>query len=534
MVRHHEVSMSRTRWSLQASLAFLVMFVTLSGFYASGFLSFKHDKDWHFGDPGSSLKTSSVSRKVASTQLKVGKAMEEIQVKLGQSPAESLEEALYQLRSEHKKSSILLLEVAATLDIVQTYLLIKDLHPSFQAMASNLPKPDSLNGTTSTNSTIEQQAIKTAAEQKSDPASVVRSETTKVDMADPMTGEDEEKEEGEWAEEDELQSEKDPLVEYFEIEEIKKYIRSKYNRLGRKNFMGANATYASIGHACVSKKFELEQYMEYDVGEYCSDDWPLGQKLMVHGCDPLPRRRCFVRGPKIYTKPLPINESLWKLPDDRNVRWDNYICKSFGCLAGPNRKGFFKCGECFDLQGHEKPKWTEVTNTSTDADFMLEEVLQMKPGEIRIGLDFSVGVGTFAARMREHNITVASATLNLGAPFNELIALRGLLPLYLSPNQRLPFFDNTLDIIHTTLFLDGWIDHQLLDFILFDWDRCLRPGGLLWIDRFFSKKEDMDDYLYYFEQLRYKRWKWVVTPKVDKDDGELWFSAVLEKPPRPF
>ncbi|KAJ3686212.1 hypothetical protein LUZ61_015376 [Rhynchospora tenuis] len=156
-------------------------------------------------------------------------------------------------------------------------------------------------------------------------------------------------------------------------------------------------------------------------------------------------------------------------------------------------------------------------SSNLTSDFLIQDILGLKPGEIRIGLDFSVGTGTFAARMRDFNVTIISATINLGAPFSEMIALRGLVPLYLTVNQRLPFFDNTLDIIHTTRFLDGWIDIVLLDFILYDWDRVLRPGGLLWIDSFFCLKEDIDDYLEVFNMLRYKKHKWVVVPKIDKD-----------------
>lgn len=326
-----------------------------------------------------------------------------------------------------------------------------------------------------------------------------------------------------------------PLADFFFIEEVRKYITVKENRLGKKNFLGANGTFPSIGHACFSMKEELEEYMGYDIGDYCKDDWNIAQKLMVHGCDPLPRRRCFARAPKYYQKPFPINESLWKLPDDRNVRWSHYQCKNFTCLANNRtRKGFFKCSECFNLTSHEFPRWMQVQNSSNNPDFLIADVLSIKPGEIRIGLDFSIGTGTFAARMREFNVTIVSATINLGAPFSETIALRGLVPLYLAINQRLPFFDNTLDLIHTTRFLDGWIDLQFLDYVIFDWDRVLRPGGFLWIDSFFCTRSDLDGYLYIFLQLRYKKHKWVVSPKLDKDDKEVFFSAVLEKPPRPF
>lgn len=361
----------------------------------------------------------------------------------------------------------------------------------------------------------------------------------RVRPAQPMGAEQVEEREGEVEEEEEdelaeKEREKAPLVNFFMTEEMRKYLTIKDNRNGRKNFMGANVTVGAIGHACVAMKSEVEEYMEYDVGDLCKDDWPLAQRLMVHGCDPLPRRRCLARAPPLFQQPLPINQSLWLLPDNRNIRWARYACRNFQCLQNGTRKGFSKCSNCFNLDGHEAARW--VTNTSSSrADFLIRDILNLKPSQIRIGLDFSVSVGTFAARMLEHNVTIVTSTLNLGAPFNELIALRGLIPLYISINQRLPFFDNTLDLIHTNLFLDGWIDLQFLDFVVFDWDRVLRPGGLLWIDKFFCHHKDLDDYLHIFLQLRYKQLKWVVAPKYDKlVKDQLFFSAVLEKPPRPF
>ncbi|KAJ4823418.1 hypothetical protein Tsubulata_025582 [Turnera subulata] len=319
----------------------------------------------------------------------------------------------------------------------------------------------------------------------------------------------------------------EPLINTFVVEEIRKYITPRENRVGKINFYGTERIYNTIGHACVMVKKELEEYMDYDVGSFCKDDWNLAQKLMVNGCDPLPRRRCLTRASRVYQRPYPMNESLWKLPDGRNVRWANYQCGNFQCLASKNpKRGYSKCTGCFEMD-KEKLKW--VTNSSLPVDFLISNVLAIKPGEIRIGLDYGVGTGTFAARMREHNVTIVSTALNLGAPFNELIALRGLIPLYITLNQRLPFFDNTLDLIHTAGFMDGWIDLLLMDFILFDWDRILRPGGLLWIDRFFCKRQDLDDYMYMFLQFRYKKHKWVVYAK---SNDEVYFSALLEKPPR--
>ncbi|XP_042425477.1 probable methyltransferase At1g29790 [Zingiber officinale] len=317
-----------------------------------------------------------------------------------------------------------------------------------------------------------------------------------------------------------------PLINFFTVEETRKYITGKGNKDGKLSVYGTNRTYNTIGHACVLMRKELEEYMDYDMGSYCKDDWNLAQKLMLGGCDPLPRRRCLAPASNLYQKPLPINMSLWTMPDDRNVRWSNYKCRDFKCLSSRSpRRSFSKCIGCFEFE-KEKLRW--VSNVSL-ADFLIADVLAVKPGEIRIGLDVSVGTGSFAARMREWNVTIVSTSLNLGAPFSETIALRGLIPLYVTLNQRLPFFDNTMDLIHSSVFLDGWIDLQLLDFILFDWDRVLRPGGLLWLDKFFCSRKDLDDYIYMFLQFRYKKHKWVISFK-SKD--EVYLSALLEKPPR--
>ncbi|XVF20837.1 hypothetical protein REPUB_Repub12eG0037400 [Reevesia pubescens] len=198
------------------------------------------------------------------------------------------------------------------------------------------------------------------------------------------------------------------------------------------------------GLPCPSMASNVDRFMSYRIYRTCPDDWDVAQKLMLSGCDPLPRR-CFSNTPPRY-------------------------------------------------------------------------------GEIRIGLDFSPTTGTFAALMRERNVTIAS--------FNEVITLRGLLPLYLSIGSRLPFFDNTLHIIHSTLFLDGWIGIELLQFVLFDWDRVHRPKGLLWVDRFFCKRDDLKIYLDEFSRLDYRKLLWRVVPKTDKLEDEFYFSAVLEKPPR--
>ncbi|KAI3781475.1 hypothetical protein L2E82_11490 [Cichorium intybus] len=102
----------------------------------------------------------------------------------------------------------------------------------------------------------------------------------------------------------------DPLINDFVTEDIRKYITPKETRVGKKNIYGIDEIYNTIGHGCVSMKKELEEYMDYDIGLFCKDDWNIAQNLMIKVCDPLPKRRCLTRASKLFQKPYPINETL--------------------------------------------------------------------------------------------------------------------------------------------------------------------------------------------------------------------------------
>lgn len=153
-------------------------------------------------------------------------------------------------------------------------------------------------------------------------------------------------------------------------------------------------------------------------------------------------------------------------------------------------------------------------------------------GSIRIGLDIGGGSGSFAVRMKERNVTIITTSMNFNGPFNSFIAARGVVPLYMSISQRLPFFDNTLDIVHSMHVLSNWIPTTLLHFVLFDVYRVLRPGGLFWLDHFFFVEEQMEEYLPLIESIGFEKVKWEVGRKLDRGPElrEMYLSAVLEKP----
>lgn len=293
-----------------------------------------------------------------------------------------------------------------------------------------------------------------------------------------------------------------------------------------------SAIYASIGGGCLKHKQDLAKYMSYDVGGECPADDVFAQTLMLKGCEPLPRRRCHPRSPANYADPAPLPGSLWATPPDTSITWDPYTCKNYTCLIERKKfPGSYDCKDCFDLQGREKTRWL---SDNGGLDFGMDEVLAAKPpGSIRIGLDVGGGSGTFAARMRERNVTIVTTSMNFDGPFNSFIASRGLIPMHVSISQRFPFFENTLDIVHSMHVLSNWIPDPMLEYALYDIYRVLRPGGLFWLDRFFCFGAQLNaTYVPLFERIGFRRLRWNTGMKLDRgiQKNEWYFSALLEKP----
>lgn len=289
---------------------------------------------------------------------------------------------------------------------------------------------------------------------------------------------------------------------------------------------------APVGHPCELFPAELSRFMTYPVNGSCPDDELDAQRLLLKGCEPLPRRRCRPAAPVDFVEPAALPESLWSTPPDSSVVWTAYTCKNYACLIDrKNQKGFDDCKDCFELEGREKGRW--VVPSDNPVDFSIDEVLRLKPaGTVRIGLDIGGGSGTFSVRMKERNVTVVTTSMNLNGPFNSFIAARGVVPLFLSISQRLPFFDNTLDMVHSMHVLSNWIPDTLLHFIFFDIYRVLRPGGIFWLDHFFFVEEQMGKYVPMIDSVGFHRLKWVVGRKLDRGPElkEMYISAVLEKP----
>ncbi|KAI5596784.1 hypothetical protein BDE02_02G024200 [Populus trichocarpa] len=313
--------------------------------------------------------------------------------------------------------------------------------------------------------------------------------------------------------------------------ELKLFLQHHQLPLGKDSRTGITEMVASVGHSCEKSADLLYQYMAYKVSGPCPGDWSLGQKLILRGCEPLPRRRCFAKSvQKVGLYRFPV--SLWKPVSEKILTWSGLGCKNLECL---NRKKLSRdCVGCFNITSdYETQRFVKARGKN---DFIIDDVLALASGGIRIGFDIGGGSGTFAARMAERNVTVITNTLNVDAPFSEFIAARGLFPLYLSLDHRFPFYDNVFDLIHASSGLDGGDKPEKLEFLMFDIDRILRAGGLFWLDNFYCADDEKKTALTrLIERFGYKKLKWVVGEKIDtagSGKSEVYLSAVLQKPAR--
>ncbi|CAM0944775.1 unnamed protein product [Alopecurus aequalis] len=305
--------------------------------------------------------------------------------------------------------------------------------------------------------------------------------------------------------------------------------------LGGNPNLRADQLFLTLGQACSRFRDELERYMNYKPGGECPSDELFAQRLMLKGCEPLPRRRCRPRSPEGYVEPTPLPASLWAIPPDTSILWDAYTCKNYSCLVNRGKiKGthHYDCKDCFNLLGgREKRRWRRDDKALS---YSIDAVLAAKPnGTVRIGLDLGGGTGTFAAQMQEHGVTVVTTSMNFDGPFNSFIASRGLVPMHLSIAHRLPFFDGTLDIVHSMHLLSHWIPDVILEFALFDIYRVLRPGGLFWLDHFYCVGGQMNTtYVPMLDRIGFSKVRWNTRRKLDRGVkyNEWYLSALLEKP----
>uniref|UniRef100_A0A0D9XMX6 Methyltransferase type 11 domain-containing protein n=1 Tax=Leersia perrieri TaxID=77586 RepID=A0A0D9XMX6_9ORYZ len=286
---------------------------------------------------------------------------------------------------------------------------------------------------------------------------------------------------------------------------------------------------APLASACSAHPDLLHRFMSYTPFSPCPDDsLSLAEPLLLRGCHPLPRRRCF--SPSSSPKLLLPSDPFSPLPDSA-VRWPpGAKCASFSCL--PPSLGF-------DLSRTEAARFMRAEGP---LDLTVAQLLRLasltRAGPIRLGLDVGGGTATLAARLkRAANATVVTTTMDLGAPYSEAAAARGVVPLHAPLQQRFPLGDGTMDLVRAGHAVNRWIPEAALEFLWYDADRVLRPRGLLWVDHFSCRRADLAAvYDPMLRRLGYKTIKWVVADKSAPQAAggakhdEVYLTALLQKP----
>ncbi|XP_074378455.1 uncharacterized protein LOC141719992 [Apium graveolens] len=135
---------------------------------------------------------------------------------------------------------------------------------------------------------------------------------------------------------------------------------------------------ASEGHSSERFLDLLSQYMKYKVNGPCPDDWSLGQRPIMQGCEPFPRRRCFSKSiPKILDIHGVLNAVSWGILFPVGVIIARYIALSRQYI----QHGFiFMCSARFQLMMLELLVGEQVLSLGVNlrgSSTMVTEILEL-------------------------------------------------------------------------------------------------------------------------------------------------------------
>ncbi|EAZ17094.1 hypothetical protein OsJ_32593 [Oryza sativa Japonica Group] len=293
---------------------------------------------------------------------------------------------------------------------------------------------------------------------------------------------------------------------------------------------------APLASACSAHPDLLHRFMSYTPFSPCPDDaLSLAEPLLLRGCHPLPRRRCF------SSSSISSSHNLNNLPTDpfsplpdSAVRWPpGAKCTSFSCL--PPSLGF-------DLARTEAARFLRAEGP---LDLTVPQLLRPGIAQPRGAHPAGAGRGRRdgdaggAPQAGGQRPPLFTTTMNLGAPYSEAAAARGVVPLHAPLQQRFPVGDATMDLVRAGHAVNRWIPEAALEFLWYDADRVLRPRGLLWVDHFWCRRPDLAAvYQPMLRRLGYKTLKWAVadktTPTPTAPPGakhdHVYLTALLQKP----
>lgn len=241
----------------------------------------------------------------------------------------------------------------------------------------------------------------------------------------------------------------------------------------------------------------LAQYNAYTPGEPCPPDRHVVEALFHNRACPTPApRRCRSRAAPAHYVGLHRGEELTAERLDGNIDWPQFEhLHSFGAAQEAATTGRVRSVfEPGDGKPWAAPEFDLRAGLETKKRFLerlSSHVPALRSGGVRTALDVGGGSGRFCSAIRAlFSVTCVVVTrdnqLNVSKhsrhyfdlPLSEIATEDGLISLQWSGASRLPMPDGSFDLIHSAYAIENFSDDvELIEGVLFDWDRMLRPGG---------------------------------------------------------
>jgi len=235
-----------------------------------------------------------------------------------------------------------------------------------------------------------------------------------------------------------------------------------------------------LAHAAAAAQLSRCDQLRHAHGQYVTDD-PCPNVLLestaafrtafVPDCGPLKQRACISNHPPHYIPPMP---SFRSNPPEENVNLNTTDAKytSFDALAA-RPKG--DCAKCWQFVS-ETHRWRTYINT---IERILSTTFWHNP-LYRTVLDIGAGTGGFLAEITRRGVAGIGIVRDWQhVPYMQTAAARGIITLYSDFRNTMPFSNDAFDVLHCARLFNVIQDTRSISNMLYEWDRVVRPGGLV-------------------------------------------------------
>ncbi len=254
------------------------------------------------------------------------------------------------------------------------------------------------------------------------------------------------------------------------------------------------------------------QHEEYEPLSFCPDR-TLAHDPVHEGsfsmCAPFLPRRCVTRTPANYTPPPSQTEYRHNPPSDNVYRSELAPHHTFDQLE---HRVTGDCITCWRF-AIERKRWDHFID---DIEHTIGFPFRNSP--IRNVLDFGAGSGGFLSAMMDRGVFgLGFARGWQDLPYLETAAARGAMVMHMDFRQQIPMTAGAVDMIHCSWLFNILSDFTEMERVMIEWDRLVRPDGLIVQNGFRSEtREKFDSALAHIHKVAtFLQWKLLAWREVE-------------------